>query len=53
MMSSIQLQERMEKSEMGFFDKLEAKVPLWQQMIVGLIVGVLVGNFCPRLFAVS
>lgn len=46
-MSSIQLQERMEKSEMGFFDKLEAKVPLWQQMIVGLIVGVLVGNLWP------
>ncbi len=47
-MDSIQLQETIkEKNERGFFDKLEAKVPLWQQMIVGLIIGVVVGSLWP------
>lgn len=33
----------------GFFDRLEAKVPLWQQMIIGLIIGGLIGNYWPDL----
>ena len=47
-MSNIQTQENIKEiSQMGFFEKLEAKCPLWQQMIIGLIVGILVGNFWP------
>lgn len=46
-MSNIPCQVPVSNSQRGFFAKLEARVPLWQQMIVGLIIGAIVGNFWP------
>lgn len=47
-MSTVLSQEHNdEKTKLGFFDRMDAKFPLWQQTIVGLIVGGLIGVIWP------
>jgi len=47
--SSMQNQDTIEeKKKKGFFEKMDAKFPLWQQTILGLIVGGLVGTLWPE-----
>jgi DAACS family dicarboxylate/amino acid:cation (Na+ or H+) symporter len=45
-MNSLETQDTV-ASEKSFFDKLNDKVPLWQQTVIGLILGGLIGIYFP------
>ncbi len=46
-MSNLQTGEPVQEKA-GFFQRLDAKFPLWQQTVIGLIIGALIGSYWPE-----